>query len=130
MREIVIDTETTGLNHKVGDRIIEVACVELVNHVSTNNHLQFYCSTNRTITEEAARVHGLSNSFLSKFPTFRENAQNLYINTSHEYPVNPSVQPSNIVKKWGDFKRDSLDLNLLGKYRKDAIKIFDKTGWK
>ena len=33
-------------------------------------------------------------------------------------------------KKWGDFKRDSLDLNLLGKYREDAIKIFDKTGWK
>tara|TARA_B110001454_G_C12692299_1_gene422807 strand:+ start:162 stop:1193 length:1032 start_codon:yes stop_codon:yes gene_type:complete len=59
-----------------------------------------------------------------------ENAQNLYINTSHEYPVNPLVQPSNIVKKWGDFKRDSLNLNLLGKYREDAIKIFDKTGWK
>ena len=59
-----------------------------------------------------------------------ENAQKLYINTSHEYPVNPLVEPSNIVKKWGDFKRDSLDLNLLGKYREDAIKIFDKTGWK
>ncbi len=59
-----------------------------------------------------------------------EKAQKLYTNTNHEYPINPLVQPSNIVKKWGDFKRDSLDLNLLGKYRKDAILIFDKTGWK
>ena len=77
MREIVIDTETTGLDYKSGDRIIEVACVELINHVATNNHLQFYCSTDRKITEEAEKIHGLSNAFLSKFPKFRDGAQNL-----------------------------------------------------
>ena len=49
MREIVLDTETTGLNYKAGDRIIEVGCVELINHVSTTNNLQFYCSTNKII---------------------------------------------------------------------------------
>ena len=77
MREIIIDTETTGLDYKKGDKIIEVACVELLNHVATNNHLQFYCSTDRTITKEAMKIHGLSNTFLNEFPTFRENAQNL-----------------------------------------------------
>ena len=51
MREIIIDTETTGLDYKKGDKIIEVACVELINHITTNNHLQFYCSTDRTIDE-------------------------------------------------------------------------------
>jgi DNA polymerase-3 subunit epsilon len=77
MREIVLDTETTGLNHKGGDRIIEVACVELINHVATNKHLQFYCSTDRAISDEAIKIHGLSNEFLEKFPKFKESAQSL-----------------------------------------------------
>ena len=55
MREIVLDTETTGLNYKAGDRIIEVGCVELINHVSTTNNLQFYCSTNKIIDESAKK---------------------------------------------------------------------------
>ncbi len=59
-----------------------------------------------------------------------EEAQNIYVNNSYEYPVNPNVLPSDIVKKWGNFKIDSLNLNSLGKYREDAIKIFDSTGWK
>ncbi len=75
MREIIIDTETTGLNHRDGDRIIEVACVELINHVATNNHLQFYCSTEKTISEESMGIHGLSNKFLEKSPPFKESAQ-------------------------------------------------------
>ena len=49
MREVVLDIETTGLDYKRGDKIIEVACVELVNHVTTNNCLQFYCSTKKII---------------------------------------------------------------------------------
>ena len=77
MREIVVDTETTGLDYKRGDRIIEVACVELINHVATNKHLQFYCSTDKAITDEAIKIHGLSNAFLGKFPKFKENAQSL-----------------------------------------------------
>ena len=51
MREIVIDTETTGLSYKTGDRIIEVGCVELINHVSTNNSLQFYCKVDKEISQ-------------------------------------------------------------------------------
>ena len=59
-----------------------------------------------------------------------EEAQNTYVNNSYEYPANPKVQPSEIVQSWGDFKIDNLDLNLLGSFRDDAIKVFDKTGWK
>ena len=59
-----------------------------------------------------------------------EEAQNTYVNNSYEYPVNPLVNPSDIVSSWGDFKIDNLDLNLLGSFRDDAIKVFDKTGWK
>jgi len=76
MREIVLDTETTGLNYKAGDRIIEVGCVELINHVSTTNYLQFYCSTNKTIDESATKIHGLTNTFLNEYPPFKEHVKN------------------------------------------------------
>ena len=59
-----------------------------------------------------------------------DEAQKTYVSNSFEYSVNPNIEPDEIVQKWGEFKRDSLDLNMLGKYRKDAIRIFDKTGWK
>tara|TARA_Y100000590_G_scaffold304583_1_gene343478 strand:- start:62 stop:739 length:678 start_codon:yes stop_codon:yes gene_type:complete len=75
MREVVVDTETTGLSHKNGDRIIEVACIELINHVPTKEQLQFYCSTDKRMSEEAIKVHGISNEFLKKFPTFKDQAK-------------------------------------------------------
>ena len=59
-----------------------------------------------------------------------EEAQNTYMNNSYEYPANPRVKPSKIVQSWGEFKRDSLDLNALGLFREKAIKVFDNTGWK
>ena len=55
MREIVLDTETTGLNFEMGDRIIEVGCVELFNHVASGNNLQFYCSTDKKIGEDESK---------------------------------------------------------------------------
>jgi len=75
MREIVLDTETTGLSYRDGDKIIEVGCVELVNHIPTGNNLQFYCSTSKTIKEDAKTVHGLTNEFLNKHPTFDKQAK-------------------------------------------------------
>lgn len=57
-------------------------------------------------------------------------AQETYVNNSYEYPANPLVMPSEIVQSWGEFKIDELDLNKLGTYRNEAIKVFDKTGWK
>tara|TARA_B110000116_G_C16799515_1_gene569295 strand:+ start:1860 stop:2537 length:678 start_codon:yes stop_codon:yes gene_type:complete len=70
MREIVLDTETTGLNFKAGDRIIEVGCVELMNHISTGKTLQFYCSVNKKIDKGATKVHGITNDFLKSYPAF------------------------------------------------------------
>lgn len=75
MREIVLDTETTGLNYKAGDRVIEVGCIELINHVSTTNNLQFYCSTNKIIDESATKIHGLTNAFLNEYPPFKEHVK-------------------------------------------------------
>ena len=77
MREVVIDTETTGLNYKTGDRIIEVGCVELKNHVPTGKTLQFYCRPDKDISEGAKSVVGLSDDFLKKQKTFEENHQAL-----------------------------------------------------
>ena len=76
MREIVLDTETTGLKFRSGDRVIEVGCVELINHVATDKSLQFYCNVNKSIDREATRVHGLTSDFLKDKPTFEANAQN------------------------------------------------------
>ncbi len=72
MREIILDTETTGLDFKSGDRIIEVACLELSNHVATGNTLQFYCSTEKKINKDAIEIHGLTNEFLNKHETFEQ----------------------------------------------------------
>ena len=57
-------------------------------------------------------------------------AQETYVNNSYEYPANPLVKPSDIVQSWGEFRVDKLDLNKLGTYRNEAIKVFDNTGWK
>ena len=59
-----------------------------------------------------------------------EEAQEVYVNNSYEYPANSFVQPSDIVRAWGEFKIDKLNLNALGEFRSEAIKIFDKAGWK
>ena len=77
MREIVIDTETTGLSHKTGDRIIEVGCVELINHVATNKSLQFYCKVDKEISEGAQKVTGITNKFLSDKKYFNDHCDDL-----------------------------------------------------
>jgi DNA polymerase-3 subunit epsilon len=77
MREIVLDTETTGLDPAAGHRIIEVACVELVNHVPTGASFQRYVNPERDMPDEAFAVHGLSESFLSEHPAFGEIAKDL-----------------------------------------------------
>ena len=77
MREVVIDTETTGLSHKAGDRIIEVGCVELINHVSTNKSLQFYCKVDKEISESAQKITGITNKFLKDKKSFAEHCDAL-----------------------------------------------------
>lgn len=77
MREIVIDTETTGLSYKTGDRVIEVGCVELINHVATNNFLQFYCKVDKEISDAAQRITGITNRFLVDKKEFKDHCDSL-----------------------------------------------------
>lgn len=72
MREIVLDTETTGMNPDTGDRIVEIGCIELENHVATGRSLHLYLNPERDVPAEAVAVHGLTTEFLSKHPTFAE----------------------------------------------------------
>lgn len=71
-REIVLDTETTGLSPASGDRIVEIGCVELINHVPTGEHFHIYLNPERDMPEEAFRVHGLSDEYLADKPLFRQ----------------------------------------------------------
>ena len=77
MREVVLDTETTGLDVLAGHRIVEIGCVELVNHVPTGRTWQTYLNPQRENEREAFEVHGLSDSFLSRQPLFRHKAEEL-----------------------------------------------------
>lgn len=72
MREIVLDTETTGLNPKNGDRIVEIGCIELVNHVATGNHYHQYINPERPMPEEAFNIHGLGDEFLADQPVMAD----------------------------------------------------------
>lgn len=77
MRQIVLDTETTGLNPRSGDRVIEIGCVEMINRRLTGNNLHYYINPERDSEEGALAVHGLTTEFLSDKPKFAEVAQEL-----------------------------------------------------
>lgn len=72
MREVVLDTETTGLEVQSGDRIVEIACIELVNHLPTGRTLHRYLNPERPISSGAFAVHGISDAFLASQPRFAE----------------------------------------------------------
>jgi DNA polymerase-3 subunit epsilon len=72
LREAVLDTETTGLSPKSGDRIVEIGCVELVNHLPTGECFHEYINPERDMPEQAQAVHGLSEEFLSDKPLFAD----------------------------------------------------------
>lgn len=75
MRQVVLDTETTGLSAENGDRVIEIGCVELVNRKLTGRHLHHYLNPDRDSHEDALKVHGISNEFLKDKPRFEQIAQ-------------------------------------------------------
>src|SRR5262245_11118952 len=74
MRQVILDTETTGLNARLGDRIIEIGCVEVVARRFTGNRFHRYVNPERAVEEGALRVHGLTNEFLQDKPRFAEVA--------------------------------------------------------
>jgi DNA polymerase III subunit epsilon len=77
MRQIFLDTETTGLSPESGDRIIEIGCVEMLNRRLSGRNLHFYLNPERPNSEEAFRVHGLSDEFLADKPVFARIADEL-----------------------------------------------------
>jgi DNA polymerase-3 subunit epsilon len=77
MREIVFDTETTGLDHANGDRIVEIGCIELIHRVPSGKSIHFYFCPDRDMPPGAEAVHGLSAAFLADKPRFHEKAAEL-----------------------------------------------------
>ncbi len=76
MREIVFDTETTGLSPKSGDRLVEIGALEMVNRVETGRSFHIYCNPEREMPSEAFAVHGLSDAFLANKPLFADEVGN------------------------------------------------------
>ena len=77
MREVIFDTETTGLDPRTGDRMVEIGCVEMVGRVETGRTYHAYFNPERDMPVEAERVHGLSAAFLATKPRFAESADSL-----------------------------------------------------
>ena len=72
MKEIVLDTETTGISVKEGHRIVEIGCIELDNLIPTKNNFHFYLNPERKVSEQAFKIHGYSDEFLSEKKKFRD----------------------------------------------------------
>jgi len=72
MREIALDTETTGLDPAAGHRVVEIACIELISHLPSGREYHQYLDPERDMPQEAFQIHGLSTEFLAKYPTFAE----------------------------------------------------------
>ena len=80
MRELVLDTETTGLQYDNGDRIVEIGVVELENHIQTGNYFHCYINPEKKSDPKAEKVHGLTQEFLSDKPLFSEIAEDFIRN--------------------------------------------------
>ena len=104
MRQIFLDTETTGLSAAQGDRVLELGCVELLNRKLTGSHLHFYINPERDSHEEALRVHGITSEFLADKPKFAEIANEFlgYIEGAeliiHNAPFDVSFLNSELAK--------------------------------
>ena len=119
MRQIVLDTETTGLSAEGGDRIIEIGCVELVARKLTGNNRHFYLNPERDSHEDALKVHGISNDFLRDKPKFVAVADELM-----EYLQGAEIIIHNAAFDVAFLNRE---LELIGKspFRNVAAKVTD-----
>ena len=110
MREIVLDPEATGFSPDNGDRIVEIGCVELINHVPTNNTYQVYLNPEKDMDPGAEKVHGLTNEFLLDKPKFIEIADSFL-----EF-----IGDSNLIAHNADFDINFLNSELV-RAKKDKI---------
>jgi DNA polymerase-3 subunit epsilon len=109
MRQIVLDTETTGLNPRAGDRVIEVGCVELINRKLTGNNFHVYINPERDSDPRALEVHGLTTEFLSDKPKFAEIAISLseYVQDAELIIHNASFDMGFLDAEYGRLKLSS-----------------------
>ena len=121
-RQIVLDTETTGLNAKLGDRVIEIGCIEMRSRRVTENHFHQYLNPERKSDEGAARVHGIADEFLADKPKFAEIAKQFV-----EY-----VRGAELIIHNAGFDVEFLDLELaragLGKLADHVAGVVDSLG--
>ena len=110
MREIVFDTETTGLDCLSGDRLIEIGCVELLNHIPTGRTFHAYINPRRAISADAVLVHGLTEEFLRDHPCFEEVAEAFadFIGDSHLIAHNAMFDRGFINMELGLCKRPAI----------------------
>src|ERR671924_553434 len=118
-RQVVLDTETTGLNARLGDRIIELGCVEILSRRGSERHFHAYVNPERDIEEGASRVHGLTREDLAAKPKFAEIAREFL-----DY-----VRGAELVIHNADFDLEFLDMELervgLGRLRDHVSHITD-----
>jgi len=121
-RQIILDTETTGLNAKGGDRVIEIGCIEMRSRRVTDNHFHQYVNPERKSEEGAARVHGIADEFLADKPKFAEIAKQFV-----EY-----VRGAELIIHNAGFDVEFLDLELeragLGKLADHVAGVVDSLG--
>jgi DNA polymerase-3 subunit epsilon len=108
MREIVFDTETTGFEPSDGHRIVEVGCVELIDHLPTGRTLQFYLNPERDVPIESQRVHGLSAEFLADKPIFAHVVDE-FLEFLGDSPLARAIDTIEIAKRKFPGARYSLD---------------------
>ena len=110
MREIVLDTETTGLSAKTGDRLVEIGCIELINHLPSGEVYHQYINPGVPMPREAQDVHGLSDEFLSDKPGFLEIADAFlgFVGAAPLVIHNASFDMGFINSELGRIKRDPL----------------------
>jgi DNA polymerase-3 subunit epsilon len=116
MRQIVLDTETTGINPKLGNRIIEIGCVELFNRTLTGNNFHCYINPERDSEEGALAVHGLTTEFLSDKPRFHEIVEELreYIRGAEVIIHNAPFDLGFLNHEFGKLKLPTFDSHIGG----------------
>ncbi len=112
MREIILDTETTGLNLEVGHRVIEIGCVELVNHVASGRVFHEYINPEREVPEDAVQIHGITNEMLADKPRFADRADQLgeFVKGARLVIHNAGFDLRFINAELARLERDSLDV--------------------
>ncbi len=114
-RELVLDTETTGLNYEEGHRLVEIGIIELENHIPTGSQFHYYLNPDRDSDYKAEQVHGLSREFLKDKPRFRDIIDEFieYISDSKIIIHNASFDMGFINSELGKCNRIELDKNLI-----------------